>query len=51
MPSSAPPEASLTNVLARTFVRLASGGALDGIAYDAIYARPKNIAIKLDYNF
>ena len=37
--------------LARTFVRLASGGALDGIAYDAIYARPKNIAIKLDYNF
>jgi iron complex outermembrane receptor protein len=37
--------------LARNFVRLASGGALDGIAYDAIYARPKNIAIKLDYNF
>ena len=37
--------------LARTFVKLASGGALDGIAYDAIYARPKNIAIKLDYRF
>ena len=37
--------------LARVFVGLASGGALDGIAYDAIYARPKNIAIKLDYNF
>jgi iron complex outermembrane recepter protein len=37
--------------LARTFVRLASGGALDGIAYDAIYARPRNIAIKLDYTF
>lgn len=37
--------------LARTFVRLASGGALDGIAYDAIYARPRNVAIKFDYNF
>ena len=37
--------------LSRVFVGLASGGALDGIAYDAIYARPKNIAIKLDYNF
>ena len=37
--------------LARTFVRLASGGALDGIAYDAIYARPKNITAKLEYNF
>lgn len=37
--------------LARTFVRLASGGALDGIAYDAIYARPRNVAIKLDYTF
>ncbi len=37
--------------LARTFVRLASGGALDGIAYDAIYDRPRNITLKLDYNF
>ncbi len=37
--------------LAQTFVRLASGGALDGIAYDAIYARPRNITLKLDYNF
>ncbi|MGY8772734.1 MAG: TonB-dependent receptor domain-containing protein, partial [Gammaproteobacteria bacterium] len=37
--------------LARTFVKLASGGALDGIAYNGIYARPKNIAIKLDYQF
>jgi hypothetical protein len=37
--------------LARTFVQLASGGALDGIAYDAIYARPRNVAIKFDYNF
>ena len=37
--------------LARTFVRLASGGALDGIAYDAIYDRPKNVTLKLDYNF
>ena len=37
--------------LARTFVSLASGGALDGIAYDAIYARPRNVAIKFDYNF
>ena len=37
--------------LARTFVRLASGGALDGIGYDAIYARPRNITFKLDYNF
>ena len=37
--------------LARTFVRLASGGALDGIAYDAIYARPRNITVKLDYKF
>lgn len=37
--------------LARTFVKLASGGALDGIAYNGIYARPKNIAIKLDYRF
>jgi hypothetical protein len=37
--------------LARTFVRLASGGALDGIAYDAIYARPKNVTMKLDYKF
>jgi len=38
-------------ILCKNIVRLASGGALDGIAYDAIYARPKNIAIKLDYNF
>ena len=37
--------------LARTFVQLASGGALDGIGYDAIYARPRNITFKLDYNF
>lgn len=37
--------------LARTFVRLASGGALDGIAYDAIYARPRNVTVKFDYNF
>ena len=37
--------------LARTFVKLASGGALDGIAYDAIYDRPKNITVKLDYKF
>ncbi len=37
--------------LAQTFVRLASGGALDGIAYDAIYARPRNITLKLDYSF
>ena len=37
--------------LARTFVQLASGGALDGTAYDAIYARPRNITFKLDYNF
>ena len=37
--------------LARTFVKLASGGALDGIAYDAIYDRPKNITVKLDYQF
>ena len=37
--------------LARTFVKLASGGALDGIAYDAIYDRPKNVTLKLDYNF
>lgn len=37
--------------LARTFVRLASKGALDGIAYDAIYARPRNITVKLDYKF
>jgi outer membrane receptor protein involved in Fe transport len=37
--------------LARTFVRLASGGALDGIAYDAIYARPRNVAVKFEYNF
>jgi outer membrane receptor protein involved in Fe transport len=37
--------------LARTFVKLASGGALDGIAYDAIYDRPRNITVKLDYNF
>ena len=37
--------------LARTFVKLASGGALDGTAYDAIYDRPKNITVKLDYNF
>ena len=37
--------------LARTFVKLASGGALDGTAYDAIYDRPKNITVKLDYRF
>jgi hypothetical protein len=37
--------------LARTFVQLASQGALDGIAYDAIYARPRNITVKLDYTF
>ena len=37
--------------LARTFVQLASGGALDGIAYDAIYARPRNVTVKFDYNF
>jgi outer membrane receptor protein involved in Fe transport len=37
--------------LARTFVGLASGGALDGIAYDAIYDRPRNVTLKLDYNF
>lgn len=37
--------------LARTFVQLASGGTLDGTAYDAIYARPRNITFKLDYNF
>ena len=37
--------------LARTFVKLASGGALDGTAYDAIYDRPRNITVKLDYNF
>jgi iron complex outermembrane receptor protein len=37
--------------LARTFVQLASQGALDGIAYDAIYARPRNVTVKLDYTF
>jgi len=37
--------------LARTFVRLASGGALDGTAYDAIYDRPRNITVKFDYRF
>ncbi|GGX70269.1 TonB-dependent receptor [Litorimonas cladophorae] len=37
--------------LARTFVQLASGGALDGTGYNAIYARPRNITLKLDYNF
>jgi outer membrane receptor protein involved in Fe transport len=37
--------------LARTFVLLASGGALDGVAYDALYARPLNVTLKLDYNF
>ena len=37
--------------LARTFVQLATGGALDGTGYDAIYARPRNIMFKLDYNF
>lgn len=37
--------------LARTFVKLASNGALDGTAYDAIYARPRNITVKLDYKF
>jgi len=37
--------------LARTFVRLASGGALDGIGYDAIYQRPRNVAVKFEYNF
>ena len=37
--------------LARTFIGLASGGALDGTGYDAIYARPRNITFKLDYNF
>ena len=37
--------------LAQTFVRLASGGALDGLAYDAIYARPRNITLKFDYTF
>jgi outer membrane receptor protein involved in Fe transport len=37
--------------LARTFVQLASGGALDGVAYDAIYARPFNLTLKLEYNF
>jgi len=37
--------------LARTFVQLASGGALDGVAYDAIYARPRNITLKFDYSF
>jgi hypothetical protein len=25
--------------------------ALDGIAYDAIYARPRNVAVKFEYNF
>jgi outer membrane receptor protein involved in Fe transport len=37
--------------LARTFVQLASGGALDGTAYDAIYARPRNITLKFEYLF
>ncbi len=37
--------------LAELFVRVASGGALEGIAYDALYARPRNITLKLDYNF
>ena len=37
--------------LGRTFVRLASGGALDGIAYYSFYQRPRNITLKLDYNF
>ncbi len=37
--------------LARTFVQLASGGALDGTAYDALYARPLNVTLKFDYNF
>ncbi len=37
--------------LARTFIRLASGFTLDGTAYDAIYARPRNITLKFDYNF
>jgi outer membrane receptor protein involved in Fe transport len=37
--------------LARTFVQLASGGALDGVAYDAIYARPRNITLKFEYLF
>ena len=37
--------------LARTFVVLASGGALDGTAYDAIYARPRNVTLKFEYLF
>ncbi|MDG0980716.1 MAG: TonB-dependent receptor [Halieaceae bacterium] len=34
--------------LSRTVIR---GAGLDGIGYDAIYARPRNVALKLDYNF
>ena len=37
--------------LGRTFVRLASGGALDGTAFYSFYQRPRNITLKLDYNF
>ncbi|MFN3214828.1 MAG: TonB-dependent receptor [Henriciella sp.] len=37
--------------LSRTFVQLASGGALDGVGYDAIFARPMNVTLKLDLNF
>ena len=37
--------------LTRTFVGLASGGALDGIAYYSFYQRPRNVTLKLDYNF
>ena len=37
--------------LARTFIGLVPPGIFDGTAYDAIYARPRNITLKLDYNF
>lgn len=37
--------------LTKTFVGLTSKGKLDGIAYYSLYQRPRNVTLKLDYNF
>jgi outer membrane receptor protein involved in Fe transport len=37
--------------LTSTFVDIASEQKLDGIAYYSLYQRPRNVTLKLDYNF
>ena len=37
--------------LTSTFVDIASGQQLNGIAYYSLYQRPRNVTLKLDYNF